>query len=63
MVLVINDMVAFSSLGKHRYGHWMLFMYDVGRLYRGTTFSASGGRRGMLGRKLTELNVSFRVSI
>ena len=59
MVFVINDMVALSSLGKHRYGHWMLFIYNVGRVYRGTTFSTSGGRRGS---RLTELNVSITVS-
>ena len=57
MVSVINDMVPFSSLCKHRYGHWMLFMYNVGRVYRGTMFSASEGRRGRLGRRLNKLNV------
>lgn len=62
MVLIINDMVTFSNLGKHRYGHWMLFICNVGRVYRGTTFIASEGQRGRLGQGLTELNVSIIVS-
>ena len=30
MILAMNDMVTFSSLGKYRYGHWVLFIYNVG---------------------------------
>lgn len=63
MVLVINDMVAFSSPVKYRSAHWMLFMCNVGRVSRGTAFSASGGRGGRLGRRLTELEVSTRLSM
>ena len=63
MVLVIDDMVAITSLGRYRCRHWMLFRYSWGRVSRGTTFSAFGGWGGRLGRRLTALRVSIRVSM
>ena len=63
MVLIINDMFAFSTRAKYRYCPRMLFMYNVGRVSCGTTFSASGGRDGRLGRGWTQLKVLVIVSM
>ena len=63
MVLIINDMVAFSSHAKYRYGPRMLFIYNVGRVSCGTMLSASGRRGSRLGRGWTELKVLISVSV
>ena len=63
MVLIIDDMVLFSSRAKDGYGARMLFMDYMGRVRCGTTFSALGGRDGRLGRRWTELKVLISVSM
>lgn len=63
MVLIMNDMFAFSTRAKHRYRPRMLFIYNVRRVSCGNTFSASGGRDGRLGREWTQLKVLVIVSM
>ena len=63
MVLIIDDMVPFSSRAKDGYGPRMLFVYYMGRVPCGTMFSALGGRDGRLGRRRTEFKVLISVSM